>query len=123
MRADAMMPTTEAGRPAVFEVALPQAAPLRVLGAKGCRIACPCGAVLLTAYGEHADHQLSAGGMYTAPNNGLLLIESLGRHSRLLFEFDLPPLLRLCRALGWPERYAPHRGIRHMARIGATRAT
>lgn len=55
---------------------------LRLTGAQGRRIVCVSGRALITAYGEAADFELSAGQVFVVPNRGMVLIEAI-KHGRI----------------------------------------
>lgn len=53
--------------------------PLRIAGAAGRQIECLAGTAWITAYGEHTDFMLRQGQRFEMPNDGLTLIDAVGR--------------------------------------------
>ena len=58
---------------------------LRIVKARGCRIVCTSGVLLVTVTGEYKDFELHPADMLLVPNNGLALIEAV-RDSHLLLQ-------------------------------------
>ena len=60
-------------------IVLPENGFLRLRGLSGARIICLGGNVLITASGHYQDIDLGAGDNFVVPNNGLVLIEAIGK--------------------------------------------
>ncbi|MET3131480.1 hypothetical protein AAKU55_001742 [Oxalobacteraceae bacterium GrIS 1.11] len=63
---------------------------LRISNAKGRRVECVTGSALITAYGEPTDFSIRQGNTFTIPNDGLTLIETIGK-GRVRIKAAPPP--------------------------------
>lgn len=97
-----MKSATAPDAPGVTAVTLAAFQFLRMGKARGCRIVCTAGILLVTVSGEHTDFELHPGDALVVPNDGLALVEAIGdacfllqarRRSAILRRF-LPSHLR-----------------------------
>jgi hypothetical protein len=101
------------------EFTLLENCPLRLTNAKGCRVNCVSGVVLITAYNEPEDFELRPADVFVVPNNGLTLVEGIGR---CYVRVDLPcpephPLYRLLQMTGLVQLQQRLTGLRGSAVI------
>ena len=89
-----MKSTTAPDAPGVTAVRLPAFQFLRMVKARGCRITCTSGILLVTLTGEYMDFELHAGDVLLVPNDGLTLIEAIGDSRLLLQERSRNAMLR-----------------------------
>lgn len=100
-----MKSTTAPDAPGVTAVRLAAFQFLRMVEARGCRITCTSGILLVTVTGEYMDFELHAGDVLVVPNDGLALIEAIGDSRLLLQERSRTTILRRfmpLRLLGGP---------------------
>ncbi len=84
-------PATAAGSVVLYD--LSENHPLRLGNLAGHHIACLSGLAWITVYGESSDFMLRAGSVFEVPNNGVLLLESIGHDGRVAITPPAPASL------------------------------